>query len=267
MNLTYDNFPGTQQYYMVGNVMPGYFDESNQAKGQTLASANAPTTYPVYVNTPFFPSYATIQTAEDAYKTVLSDVGMNQPVADDHDTRIIKETLNGTYTYKGSITGFPGLPDSETDVGGFESYPTTTRAASWDSDGDGLPDWWEKQAGTNLHSAAGDFSDSNGDPDGDGYTRLDDYLIWMSKPHFFTTPGASVAIDLGATFAGYTSSPTYSSTAVAGGTMTISGKTATFKAGGCGLASWNLTVKDSTGSTMTKAMVAFIDAAAGATCP
>jgi hypothetical protein len=267
MNLTYDNFPGTQQYYMAGNVMPGYFDESNQAKGQTLASANAPTTYPVYVNAPFFPSYATIQTAEDAYKSVLSDVGMTEPVADDHDARVIKETLAGTYTYKGSITGYPGLPDSETDVGGFESYPSTTRAASWDSDGDGLPDWWESRAGTNLHSPAGDFSDSNGDPDGDGYTRLDDYLVWISKPHFFTSPGTAVTIDLGQAFAGYTSSPTYTSSNVVNGTVTISGKTATFKGTGCGLASFSLTVKDGAGSTMTKAMVADVEAAAGASCP
>ena len=207
--------------------------------------------------------------AEEAYKDVLSDVGMNQPQFDDHDTRIVKETLAGTFTYKGSLTGAPGLPDSETDVGGFESYPTTNRAASWDSDGDGLPDWWERQRGTNPMSTppSGNFVDTNADPDGDGYTNLDDYTQWMAKPHFFTTPGASVTIDLARTFAGYTSSPSYSSSAAMNGVVTISGTTATFKAGACGLASWNLIVKDSAGSTMTRPMVAFIDIGGGAACP
>jgi hypothetical protein len=265
LNAQYDMFPGTQQYYMAGNVMPGTFDESNQAKGRTVT--NAPTSYSPWVTSSFFPSYATVETAEDAYKDVLSDVGMTEPVFDDHDTRIVRETLAGTTTYKGSVSGLPGLPDSEADVGGYESYPTTTRDASWDTDGDGLPDWWEKQIGSNPSSPKGDVSDSNADPDGDGYTQLDDYLVWMSKPHVFTSPGASVTVDLGLTFAGYTQSPTYSSSGAVNGTVTISGKTATFKAAKCGLASWNLTVKDGAGSSMTKPMVAFVDAAAGAPCP
>src|SRR5262249_53403010 len=155
--------------------------------------------------------------------------------------------LAGTYTYKGSVTGFPGLPDSEADVGGYESYPTTARDAGWDTDGDGLPDWWEKAIKSNPSSKSGDFTDASSDPDGDGYTQLDDYLIWMARPHVFTTPGASVAVDLGRLFAGYTSAPTYSASGAVNGSVTVSGKTATFKSATCGLASWNVTVKDSGG--------------------
>ncbi|MGC4093199.1 MAG: hypothetical protein QM756_35990 [Polyangiaceae bacterium] len=265
LNLSWDNFPGTQRYYMAGNVMPGYFDESNQAKGLNMASP--PTAYNPLVDKPFFPSYATIQSAKETYKDVLSDVGMTQPVFDDHDVRIVKETLGGTYAYKGSVTGFPGLPDSETDVGGYESYPTTNREATWDSDGDGLPDWWETQIKSSPSSTKGTFTDSNADRDGDGYTQLDDYLIWMSKPHYFTNPGASVSIDLSKVFSGYTASPTYSSSAAVNGAVTISGKTATFKATSCGLASWKLSVKDSEGSTKTVEMVASASAASGGSCP
>jgi hypothetical protein len=54
---------------------------------------------------------------------------------------------------------------------------------------------------------------------------------------------------------------------VVNGTLTISGKTATFQATACGLASWQVTVKDSAGSSKTTEMVAFADAAPGATCP
>jgi hypothetical protein len=109
---------------------------------------------------------------------------------DDHDIRVVKETLNGTYTYKGSVSGKPGLPDNEAGVGGYESYPTTTRDATWDSDGDGLPDWWEKGVGLSPSSAAGNVADSNADADGNGYTQLDDYLPAPRVRH--TVAGAIV---------------------------------------------------------------------------
>jgi hypothetical protein len=81
------------------------------------------------------------------------------------------------------------------------------------------------------------------------------------------SPGAEVSIDLAAAFVGYATSPSYSSSDVVNGTITLSGKSATFKATACGLASWKLTVKDGVGDGMTKDMVAFVDAAAGAVCP
>lgn len=265
LNAQYEDFPGKQQYYVSGNVMPGRCDESSQESCRK--TSGSPKGYNAWVSSPFFPSHATLQSAKDAYKDVLSDVGMTQPVFDEHDQRIIKETLNGTYTYKGGKSGKPGLPDHEEDVGGYEAYPNESRPASWDSDGDGLPDWWEKLIKSDPNSPKDNFTDSQADPDGDGYTQLDDYFIWMSKPHFFTSSGASITLDLTALFSGYTASPSYSSSAAVNGAVAISGKTATFKASGCGLASWNLTVKDSEGSTKTIEMVAFSDAAEGSTCP
>ena len=100
-----------------------------------------------------------------------------------------------------------------------------------------------------------------------GFTQLDDYLQWMAKPHFFTTVGASVAVDLGAAFVGYTSTPAYATSAAVGGTVTVSGKTATFRPTRCGLASFRVTVTDSAGGSMSKDMVASVTAAAGAACP
>ncbi len=51
-----------------------------------------------------------------------------------------------------------------------------TYAVPDDSDHDGLPDAWEQSHGLNPHSPAGDFKDANADPDGDGFTCLEDYL-------------------------------------------------------------------------------------------
>jgi hypothetical protein len=187
-------------------------------------------------------------------------------VFDDHDVRVVKETLNGTYTYKGSLTGIPGLPDTETDVGGYESYPNEPRAATWDSDADGLPDWWENEFSLDPNSAKGDYTDANTDTNGDGYTQLEEYLAWMAKPHYFTSVDKSVSIDSSQAFVGYTNGPTYAASNTMNGTVTVSGKTATLKATKCGLASWTLKVTDKEGGTMSKDMVAFVDNGGG-TCP
>ncbi len=263
LNPTYDNFPGTQQYYMAGNVMPGYFDETNQAAGRTVSGSNGgsvPTTYPVWVAAPFFEHYVTTQTARGAYKRVLSDVGANRPL-DDHDLRVINETLTGTYTYTGTgpYGGYPGLPNSQDDVGGWESYPATYRAADWDTDGDGLPNWWETLHGTNPSSAAGDFSDANADPDNNGYTRLDDYLAWMALPGVQVVAGASVDIDLSTLTRGYTSTPSRQVSLAladypAGAVQLLGdGKTARFTAaaGFSGIVRFTHSVTDSQGDSMS----------------
>lgn len=255
---------GSQRAYFSGNVMPGKFDESSQTTGRRETFSNGDSKkYECFVNAPFFPSYVTTQSAGDAYKMVLSDVGASQPQFDDHDIRMINETKDGTYKYKGSVTGKPGFPDKESDVGGYESYPNTSRASNWDSDKDGLPDFWETHYGLKTNSSAGDFSDANADPDKNGYTRLEEYLNWMAETHYFVTSGTQT-IDLSNLFRGYTSSPTYTATSVVNGTVSISGTTATFKAAACGLASFKLTVKDANGSTMTKEVGIFASSTCGA---
>jgi len=104
---------------------------------------------------------------------VLRNVGANVPVLDDHDQRVIQETRDGTTHYKGSKTGLPGLPDSEDDVGGYESYPSVTRPATWDTDHDGMPDAWEKAHGLDASDAC-DGNDTNLSKV--GYTNLEMYL-------------------------------------------------------------------------------------------
>ncbi len=255
----YDNFPGTQRYYMAGNVMPGRFNEANQAAGRT-ATGNVPTTYSPWVATPFFTSHVATQSALGAYKRVLSDVGANRPL-DAHDARVIRETLTGTYTYTGTgpYGGYAGLPNSQTDVGGWENYPAEARSVSWDTDRDGLPDWWETLHGTNPSSPINDFSDSNADPTHDGYTALDDYLAWMALPRLETAPATPVEFDLATLTTGYSASSSRQvqlnpdSAAAGNVTLLADGKTARFTPapGFTGLAHFTHTVTDTAGDTMT----------------
>ncbi|WP_437836652.1 T9SS C-terminal target domain-containing protein [Sorangium sp. So ce1153] len=261
----YDNFPGTQQYYCKGNVMPGRFDEEAQDKA-CVQGNGAPQGYSPWVDEPWFPSYAEVHSARDAFKNVLSDVGNTLPVLDDHDSRVVKETLDGKTTYKGSISGVAGLPDRESDVGGYEDYPSETRAEGWDSDGDGLPDWWEADAGLTPSSPSGDFTEANTDLEGDGYTELEEYLAFMAAPRFLTGVGESVSVDLGELFVGFTKSPTYTAPDAENGDVSISGKTATLTPDTCGHARFSLKVTDGDGSSMTRDVLVFADRG-GAACP
>ncbi|MEN0052849.1 MAG: T9SS C-terminal target domain-containing protein [Mucilaginibacter sp.] len=246
---------GMQRYYFDGNVMPGHFDEKNEADGRTESGK---VNYKTFVDKPFFDPYVTTQSAEDAYKDVLSDVGCNQPVFDDHDTRIINETMKGTYSIKGSKSGLPGLPDSQEDVGGWENYPEVHRSASFDSDHDGLPDWWEKLHGLNIHSASGDYADANADADKDGFTNLDNYLNWLSSTHYYTHANKPVSVDLKTLSRGYDKSPVYKITDAINGMATIDKNgMAQFNPTKPGMASFKFTVTDKAGSSFTRTVNIF----------
>lgn len=251
----YDNFPGRQQYHMSGNVMPGQFDEDTQDKGRTR-KGHLPTTYETWIDSPLFPSHATVHTAGNAYKQVLSDVGCNQPCPDRHNIRIIGETLAGTHTYSGSVSGKPGLPDHTDDVGGWEDYGHPVRPADWDRDGDGMPAWWERVHGLDPDSPKGDFSEGNADPDGDGYTQLEDYLNWMADPHFDCLARSSVDIDLHDLSRGYfATGPTFRLGDADGGTVAlIAGRHARFtpSASNEALGGFRFTVTDTDGDSMSR---------------
>ena len=97
------------------------------------------------------------------FSSVLADVGCNRPKLDLHDQRILGEVTSGICSYSGSITGLPGLPDSQQDVGGWEDYPVVRRPDRWDTDGDGMPDQREKLQGLDASDAGDENVDTNGD--------------------------------------------------------------------------------------------------------
>lgn len=132
---------------------------------------------------------------------------------DDHDTRIVRETLEGTYTYVGSVSGELGLIDDPADAGGLEDFPTVVRDASWDADGDGIADWWDGSTG------------------GGGYTPIEGYLNFMADPHTFVEPGATARINLGTLAAGFVAPVQYAVTGAEKGSASVDGAYLTYKAG------------------------------------
>lgn len=249
---------GKQQYYFDGNVMPGYFDVKNQEKGRKFTLSNkAIVDYDVFLPKPFFESYVNTQSAEAAYKNVLSDVGANQPVFDTHDQRIINETLKGTYTYKGSKSGLGGMIDHQDDAGSWENYPNESRDANWDTDQDGLPNWWEESKGLNVNSIKGDFADAN-EGTGKGFTQLEDYLNWMAQPHYFVNATESLKIDVESLFKGFTDKPKYTIVKEENGSASISKKEVVFKATKKGFASLEVRVEDADGDSMNRIINVFV---------
>ena len=197
---------GIDQAYVNGNIRENKnHTQTQDAKNVTYnATGNIPTTYEYLLGEPLFPSYATIHTAQDAMKIVTSTSGATMPMRDEHHQRNIRETLDGTWTYKGSKSGIKGEIDTEEDITehaagkGWEEYPEEHRAANWDTDGDGMPDWWEQCIGSNASVA-----NQNDDPDGDGWTLLEDYLEFMAHPYIKVEPNGQGTIDLKPYFAGF----------------------------------------------------------------
>ena len=195
---------GTQAYYVSGNIRENLNgtrtpDALNNTYKYTL-SGGQQLSWDVFVREPFFRSYATVETAGQAYQNVLSDVGCNQPALSGHDARIVRETLTGTTSTTGCKSHKKGLIDRETDAEGFLNLGITEafRAADYDTDRDGMPDWWERTTGSDPATP-----DHNGDLDHNGYTNLEDFLEVMAHPHFAVRPGDELVIDLAPYFAGY----------------------------------------------------------------
>ena len=207
------NPEGTNQAFVNGNIrenknhtqtIQNYaLDKRNDIFNARASSGGAiPTTYDYQVTEPLFPSYAAIHTAKDAMKIVTSYSGATMPMRDEQHVRNVRETLNGTYTYVGSKSGIKGEIDNEADITehekGWEVYPEETRAEGFDTDGDGMPDWWENITGSDAATA-----NQNDDPDKDGWTLLEDYLEFMSHPYIVVEPDATGSIDVKPFFAGF----------------------------------------------------------------
>ncbi|KAL2833727.1 pectin lyase fold/virulence factor [Aspergillus cavernicola] len=251
-----DDMPGTQQYHCAGNSMPGVFDQDSvqyvdDGTGQTSEIAcyadisfDPGPEYQKFFDEPFFPSYINEQTSTEAYKRVLSDSGVTQPLRDNHDTRIIQETLDGSYTYSGSVSGKPGLIDDEADVGGLEDFPTVSRSSTWDSDNDGVADWWDGSAG------------------GDGYTVIEGYLNFMADLHVFVSPGGSVEVDLEGLALGFVE-PSFAVSGGELGSVEVDGITAVYTSSGeGGVDYFTIGIEDSEGSVWERRVgVAVFDGA------
>ncbi|MGN1375634.1 MAG: hypothetical protein ACI4V5_03680, partial [Prevotella sp.] len=208
---------GSQAYYVKGNIRDnkdGSLTEDKEGVTYNYQKASSQVLdWDVFVDQPFFESFAEIESARLAYKTVLSDVGATQPIFDDHDIRMVRETFERSFTYTGSKTGKKGLIDREADAGGYEDFPIESRSENYDSDMDGMPDWWENVNGLNPYDA-----DNNKVSSPFGYTALETYLNWIAEPHYTIEANKkNEVVDLRTLFKGFNDDLTYDLTSVSAG--------------------------------------------------
>ena len=113
------------------------------------------------VDAPFGELPPHVQSAEEAYATVLAEAGATLPARDATDLRIVRSVGDGT----GRIL------QKETDLPADQRWPDyRALPAPVDSDHDGIPDYWEKQFGLNPEDAS-DSAKLSG-----GYANIEHYF-------------------------------------------------------------------------------------------
>jgi hypothetical protein len=134
-------------------------------------------------NTPFNLAPVTTQFADEAYRRVVEQAGAFPWKRDSVDERLFDELNRQT----GMII------DSQDEVGGYPVLPVIRRPADWDTDQDGMPDYWEKRSpGMDWRLA-----DHNGDLDQDGYTNLEEYLHFAATGVVVPEPATGLLLLLG----------------------------------------------------------------------
>ncbi len=158
--------------YAAGNFMWGFpaASKNNWDGGIDFSPQGDATESTLRVDRPFTVAPVRTQSAEQAFELVLKHAGASLH-RDSVDERIVHEIRSGT-AYYGSTWGGggKGIIDSQTDVGGWPTLHSTP--APMDTDGDGMPDDWERKQQLDPNEA----SDGPLDRDGDGYTNVEDYL-------------------------------------------------------------------------------------------
>jgi hypothetical protein len=144
----------------------------------------------IRTNTPWNYAPLPMQPAAQAYEIVLASAGATLPKRDPVDERVVNMVRTGRITAK---AGAPPVPESTkvgyaqkvideiaalvgqgiiSDPAQVGGYPEYQGQPCKDSDGDGMPDDWEKQHGLNPNEP----SDAVKDFDGDGYTNIEEFI-------------------------------------------------------------------------------------------
>lgn len=138
----------------------------------------------VRADKPFPMAPVRIQSAQDAYKSVLANAGDDLPRRDSVDERVIREVETGKVWSEGTeFTPKPmkGLARNNigtagngiiTDISQVGGYPDYTGEPIKDLCADGIPLSWKKK----YHLDANDAGLAQKDLQGDGYTVMDKYL-------------------------------------------------------------------------------------------
>ena len=161
--------PGHGKYYITDNYVFGFDNVTkNNWEGVVIDETVKPENAKAL--TAFEVTEIKSETALVAFDKVMSSVGASL-FRDKIDARIVNEVKTGTATFKGSVSGTPGLIDSQSDVGGWIEYKQYSEIV--DTNNDGIPDGWLEK---NYPGKLATDVDSK-----TGYTMLEVYLSSIIK--------------------------------------------------------------------------------------
>lgn len=183
------------RYYVDGNVMEGDEDvtRDNWTRGvlsqihneQCDGTFNDSVARAIRLDSPLEHGTVTTHTAEEAYHQVLARAGCSL-ARDAVDRRVVEETRLGTASLRGSrakdahlLPGFIDTPYDAAPARGVSPWPILTAGDTpvehiIDTDGDGIPDYWELARG--LDPADPSDGPATTLSPTTGYTNLEIYL-------------------------------------------------------------------------------------------
>jgi autotransporter-associated beta strand protein len=230
---------GNQSIYSAGNLLDS--DNNGALSGSPTSPGGVVTlSSPWSALTPTIPTYSPAA----AYRLDVSQAGALP--RDQVDQLVIKDVSSlGT---AGQMWG------SQTATGlGNSGYGIINGGvAAIDSDGDGMPDYWEKAVGLDPGSASDAMTIT-----ADGYANIEHYLNWLAAPHALTSTNAVVTVDLWQYTGGFTNaSPVYAVNNASNGTVIVnSGHLVLFTPAtnyfGLGSFQFSVTANDGTSYTNT----------------
>jgi len=163
-------FPGyTSRYYINGNYVTAAGENAENYDWQGVVyDSGLPTVngvkcvndsknyygegagnIPIKIEEPIDAGEVTTHSATVAFEKVLAYAGASYR-RDAVDARYAQEAETGEVIYTGSVTGKPGIIDTQNDVGGWPVLYKEVKPT--DTDKDGMPDDWEKANGLNPSS-------------------------------------------------------------------------------------------------------------------
>jgi len=155
--------------YVNGNIVEGNekVTDDNWAGGVQIEPIGdpGPLLRGIRTNQPCAYAPLTVQSAADAYQSVLAGAGDTLPRRDAVDKRIIEEVRTGKVTYEAG----KGIITDISQVGGYPEYQGKPEK---DIGADGIPLWWKKKYKLDVNDA----NLAGKDLQGDGYTVMDKYL-------------------------------------------------------------------------------------------
>lgn len=145
----------TTRLYVAGNHLVGATAANRDNWLMIGNAANA-----VRMDAPFPIAPCTTDPVDVVYEQLLVGSGATRPARDAVDARVVQQIRTGS----GKII------NSQREVGGWPVLKSAPAPA--DTDGDGIPDAWEKAHGLDPRNPG----DGAADADRDGYTNLEEYL-------------------------------------------------------------------------------------------